>query len=121
MDAEMAERVDGGPFAHQFGTGGLRRIFVRSHANVRKRRLIQLRGFILGLRMRHLTRVVTPRSLQRRALARAKTLSWGGNWPLDVLGSVLGTLLRTDPAQFAVLGYADRLLVRLKASVQKEH
>ena len=55
------------PVAHQFGTGGLRRIFVRGHANVRKRLLIHVCGFKLGLRMRHLTGVGTPRSLQRRA------------------------------------------------------
>ena len=64
--SELVER----PFAHQFTTGGLRRIFVRGHANVRKRLLIQVCGFNLGLLMRHLTGVGTPRSLQGRVLAR---------------------------------------------------
>ena len=56
------------PFVHQFATGGLRRIFVRGHANVRKRLLIHVCGFNLGLLMRQLTGVGTPRSLLGRVL-----------------------------------------------------
>ena len=54
----------------QFAT---RRIFVRGHANVRKRLLIHVCGFNLGLLMRHLTGVGTPRSLQGRILGRLFT------------------------------------------------
>ena len=68
--SELVER----PFAHQFTTGGLRRIFVRGHANVLKRLLIHVSGFNLGLLMRRLTGVGTPRSLQGRVLARLFTL-----------------------------------------------
>ena len=70
------------PFAHQFVTGGLRRIFVRGHANVRKRLLIHVCGFNLGLLMRHLTGVGTPRSLQSRAWTRLFTVIWApmGHW-----------------------------------------
>ena len=68
--SELVER----PFAHQFTTGGLRRIFVRGHANVRKRLLIHVCGFNLGLLMRRLTGIGTPRSLQGRVLARLFTL-----------------------------------------------
>ena len=69
--SELVER----PFAHQFTTGGLRRIFVQGHANVRKRLLIHVCGLHLGLLMRHLKGVVgTPRSLQGRVLARLFTL-----------------------------------------------
>ena len=68
--SELVER----PFAHQFATGGLRRIFVRGHAKVRKRLLIHVSGFNLGLLMRRLTGVGTPRSLQGRVLARLFTL-----------------------------------------------
>ncbi len=64
--SELVER----PFAHQFTTGGLRRIFVRVHADVRKRLLIHVCGFKLGLLMRHLTGVGTPRSRQGRVLVR---------------------------------------------------
>ena len=63
--SELVER----PFAHQFRTGGLRRIFVRGHANVRKRLLIHVCGFNLGLLMRRLTGIGTPRSLQGGVLA----------------------------------------------------
>ena len=62
------------PFAHQFTMGGLRRIFVRGHANVRKRLLIHVCGFNPGLLMRRLTGVGTLRSLQGRVLARLFTL-----------------------------------------------
>ena len=68
--SELVER----PFAHQFRTGGLRRIFVRRHANVRKRLLIHVCGFNLGLLMRRLTGIGTPRSLQGRVLARLFSL-----------------------------------------------
>ena len=62
------------PFAHRRTTGGLRRIFVRGHANVRKRLLIHVCGFNLGLLMRRLTGIGTPRSLQGRVLARLFSL-----------------------------------------------
>ena len=70
--SELVER----PFAHQFttdGTGGLRRILVRGHANVRKRLLVHVCGFNLGLLMRRLTGTGTPRSLQGRVRARLFT------------------------------------------------
>ena len=63
--AELVER----PFAHQFETGGLRRVWVRGHENVRKRVLIQAASCNLGLLLRRLTGVGTPRSLQGRALS----------------------------------------------------
>ena len=62
---ELVER----PFAHQYETGGLRRVWVRGHENVRKRVLIQAAGCNLGLLLRTLTGVGTPRSLQGRALS----------------------------------------------------
>ena len=62
--AELLER----PFAHQYATGGLRRVWVRGRENVRKRVLIQAAGCNLGLLLRSLTGVGTPRSLQGRAL-----------------------------------------------------
>ena len=61
---ELVER----PFAHQYETGGLRRVWVRGREQVRKRVLIQAAGFNLGLLLRNLFRVGTPRSLQGRAL-----------------------------------------------------
>ena len=57
------------PFAHQYETGGLRRVWVRGHENVRKRVLVQAAGCNLGLLLRPLTGVGTPRSLQGRAIS----------------------------------------------------
>ena len=57
---ELLER----PFAHLFETGGLRRTHVRGHRNVGKRLLLHAAAFNLGLFMRRLTGVGTPRSLQ---------------------------------------------------------
>ena len=53
--------------AHQYETGGLRRVWVRGHENVRKRVLIQAACCNLGLLLRRLTGIGTPRSLQGRA------------------------------------------------------
>ena len=68
--SELVER----PFAHQLTTEGLRQIFVQGHANVRKRLLIHVCGFNLGLLMRRLMGVGTPRSLQGCVLARLFSL-----------------------------------------------
>ncbi len=86
---ELVER----PFAHQYETGGLRRVWVRGHENVRKRVLIQAAGCNLGLLLRRLTGVGTPRSLQGQALSAVCELigrlidrwgrltdSWGSEW-----------------------------------------
>ena len=40
------------PFAHLYETGGMRRVHLRGHANIRKRLLIHAGGFNLGLLMR---------------------------------------------------------------------
>ena len=57
------------PFAHLYETGGMRRVYLRGHTNIRKRMLIHTVGFNLGLLMRKLCCVGTPRSLQGRAMA----------------------------------------------------
>ena len=77
---ELVER----PFAHQYETGGLRRVWVRGHENVCKRVLIQAAGCNLGLLLRCLTGVGTPRSRQGPALSAILGLigrlieRWGG-------------------------------------------
>ena len=55
--------------AHLYETGRLRRVHLRGHANILKRLLVQVCGLNLGLLMRRLTGVGTPRSLQGRAWA----------------------------------------------------
>ncbi len=52
------------PNAHLYETGGLRRTHLRGHTNILKRLLVHVGGFNLGLLMRTLIGVGTPRSLQ---------------------------------------------------------
>jgi transposase len=54
------------PFAHLYETGGMRRVHLRGHTNIMKRLLIHTGGFNLGLMMRQLIGVGTPRGLQGR-------------------------------------------------------
>ena len=62
---ELLER----PCAHLYGAGGLRRAQVRGHENVLKRLFVHAGAFNLGLWMRTLFGVGTPRSLQGRIVA----------------------------------------------------
>ena len=62
---ELLER----PCAHLYETGGLRRTHVRGHENVLKRLLVHASAFNLGLWMRSLFGVGTPRALQGRVVA----------------------------------------------------
>jgi transposase len=62
---ELLER----PNAHCYDAGGMRRVHLRGHENIRKRLLIHLGGFNLGLLMRALFGAGTPRGL--RALVSA--------------------------------------------------
>ena len=62
---ELLER----PNAPLYATGRLRRVHLRHHPNILKRVLVHVCGFNLGLLMRQLTGVGTPRSLQGRAAA----------------------------------------------------
>jgi transposase len=62
------------PFAHLYETGGMRRVHLRGHTNIRKRLLIHAGGFNLGLVMRQLIGVGTSRGLQGRFNAVLTTL-----------------------------------------------
>jgi transposase len=59
---ELLERT----FAHGYDTGGMRRTQLRGHGNILKRALVHLSGFNLGLVMRRILGVGTPRGLQGR-------------------------------------------------------
>ncbi len=77
-------------FAHGFETGGLRRVHLRGHSNIEKRLLVHYAGFNLGLLMRQLVGVGTPRGLQGRSLAAL--------WALFVFSCLSGRLQRvSDP------------------------
>ena len=59
------ERVER-PFAHLYGTGGMRRTHLRGHDNILKRLLVHSGALNLGLLMREALGVGTPRGLQGR-------------------------------------------------------
>ena len=65
---QRGERLER-PNPHLYETGGLRRVHLCGHPNLLKRLLVHVCGFNLGLLMRQLTGVGTPRSLQGRAAA----------------------------------------------------
>jgi transposase len=98
------------PNAHLYETGALRRTHLRGHTNILKRVLIHVSGFNLGLVMRQLVGVGTPRGLQGRVAAIMATL-WvllsarrraiaviRASWPL--LASMRGRC--ATPATFVV-------------------
>src|SRR6202171_1888328 len=65
---QRGERIERS-FAHLYDTGGMRRPHLRGHTNILKRLLIHAGGFNLGLVMRHLIGIGTPRGLQGRVAA----------------------------------------------------
>ena len=79
------------PFAHLYETGGMRRVHLRGRVNIRKRVLVHAAALNLGLLMRRLTGVGTPRSLQGRAAAILACL-----WVLWQAPTTLWTMWWTD-------------------------
>ena len=61
-------------FAHLYDTGGMRRTHLRGHENILKRLLIHAGGFNLGLLVRGILGVGTPRGLQGRLATVLATL-----------------------------------------------
>ena len=74
-------------FAHVYDTGAMRRTHLRGHRNILKRLLVHAGGFNLGLLMRHLIGLGTPRGLQGRVWAFFATV-W---WLIDAAGPLCGT------------------------------
>jgi transposase len=68
---ELLER----PNAHLYDTGGMRRVHLRGRENILKRLLIHAAGCNLGLWMRTLIGIGTPRGCQGRAAALLALLS----------------------------------------------
>jgi hypothetical protein len=62
---ELLER----PFAHMYETGRMRCVHLRGHQNILKRILLHAAALNLGLLMRTVFGVGTPRSLQGRVAA----------------------------------------------------
>jgi hypothetical protein len=65
---QHGERVER-PFAHLYRTGALRRTHLRGRANILKRFLVHASALNLGLLLRRLLGVGTPRGLQGRVAA----------------------------------------------------
>ena len=63
LQRQRSERLER-PNAHLYETGGMRRTHLRGHDNILKRLLVHVGGFNLGLVMRALIGVGTPRGLQ---------------------------------------------------------
>jgi transposase len=86
---ELLER----PFAHCYETGGMRRTHLQTHARILKRLLVHVAGCNLGLVMRRLFGLGTPRGLQglvfallRRWLGSVRKLWRGGQLPRSSRG-----------------------------------
>ena len=67
---ELLER----PFAHLYETGRMRRTYLRGRKNILKRILIHVSALNLGLMMRSIFGIGTPRSLQGRVFSFFSTL-----------------------------------------------
>jgi transposase len=70
---QRGERLER-PFAHLYRTGRMRRVHLRGHDNILKRVLLQAGALNLGLLMRQLVGIGTPRSLQGRAASLLECL-----------------------------------------------
>ena len=70
---QRGERIERS-FAHLYTTGRMRRTHLRGHTNILKRLLIHAGAFNLGLVMRHLIGVGTPRGLQDGLTAMLATV-----------------------------------------------
>ena len=97
---ELLER----PFAHVCETGGMRRVHLRGHPNILKRLLVQVAGCNLGLLLRQLIGVGTPRSLQGRAAVVFSALFrrlgdlWGCLRRLSTLSRPFGAKTASSPS-----------------------
>ena len=87
LRGELLER----PFAHLYETGGMRRTYLRGHNNILKRLLIHTAGFNLGLLLRTLFGVGTPRGLQ----GNANPLLGSLNWLVVALDEVVRSIVAT--------------------------
>jgi transposase len=87
LQRRRSERLER-PNAHLYETGAMRRTHLRGHGNILKRLYVHIGGFNLGLLMRTLVGVGTPRGLQGRVLAlvvavlatwRAQATTWANS------------------------------------------
>ena len=86
---QRGERLER-PFAHLYETRRMRRVHLRGHTNLLKRLLIHAGGLNLGLLMRQLFGIGTPRSLQGRAATLLATL-WSLRWHPETTETTIWT------------------------------
>jgi transposase len=110
---QRGERIERS-FAHLYDTGGMRRTHLRGHTNILKRLLIHAGGFNLGLVMRHLIGVGTPRGLQGRPAAVIATL-------LALIGAARRRLVAISawqPLMAAVRRFTSRITTTVNFSAE---
>jgi len=98
---QRGERIERS-FAHLYDTGGMRRTHLRGHENILKRLLIHAGGFNLGLLIRSILGVGTPRGLQGRLAA--------------VIATVLA-LIAVAPRRFTSLHPIRRVVMAMRGLV----
>jgi len=94
------------PFAHSLETGGMRRVYLRGAENILKRLLIHVAGLNLGLLMRKMFGLGTPRGLQglAGALLERSLVLWAclnarvDRWVRTAVALWPNALRRADPA-----------------------
>jgi transposase len=95
------------PFAHLYETGRMRRVYLRGHTNIRKRALLHTAALNLGLLMRTLFGVGTPRSLQGRLAALL-----GGLWSVirlpETVWDAIWTMYRPATSTSDLLAHRER-------------
>jgi transposase len=101
---QRGERLER-PFAHLYETGRMRRVHLRGHVNILKRVLLHACALNLGLLMRTLCGVGTPRSLQGCAATLLDALR-ALIWLPEVLWTVIAIICRPST------GLGDRLARR---------
>jgi transposase len=103
LRGERLERT----FAHCYETGGMRRTHLRGHGNIVKRLLIHAGGFNLGLVMRAVLGVGTPRGLQGRlaALLAAVWALWTTSWARDEPRTATTRSFRVNHRRHGVLSW----------------
>ena len=104
--SEMTERS----FAHVCETGGARRTWLRGLENVNKRYLIQVAARNLGLVMRHMFRVGTPRSLQGEGMPQFGVFSPDG-YVFSALAGVMNSLRRRWAPELSLAVRLEHFLV----------
>ena len=95
---QRGERLER-PFAHLYETGRMRRVHLRGHENILKRVLLHAGALNLGLLMRQLVGIGTPRSLQGRVVALLRSL-----WSLIRLPESLWNAIWTPGRPFTSRG-----------------